>query len=286
MTLSSEELRHRLDGIRNLPTLPAIYQKVQAVMRDADSSARDVGAVVAEDPALTARLLKMVNSAFYGLSREISTIDQGVVILGLRELEHVILATTVLKVFPGKGAKTLFDLTEFWKHALGTAIAAREISRRTSIGRPDELFTMGLLHDIGKLVLDLFFYDDYVTVLNQVSTRTDPIRVIEQETLGFDHADVGAILAAKWELPMHLVDVIQYHHAPKKSAACQEEAAVVNFADVLCRAKNWGFPGDPHVPALAEGTIDLLHLEPSHIEPMMHIIEGHYQDGLALLELS
>ncbi len=144
---------------------------------------------------------------------------------------------------------------------------------------------MGLLHDIGKLVLDLFFYDDYVDVLKQVKTRTDAIGVIEQETLGFDHADVGAILAAKWELPMHLVDVIQHHHAPAQSAACQEEAAVVSFADVLARAKNWGSPGDPHIPALPEGAVDLLKLEPSHIEPMMHIIEGHYQDGLALLEL-
>ena len=286
MTLSMDTMRQQLDAVRNLPTLPDVYQQVQAVIRDPNSSARDVGAVVAEDASLTARLLKMVNSAFYGLSREVATIDQAVVILGLRELEHIILATTVLKVFPGGGTDSKFNLKEFWKHALGTAIAAREISRRCSVGRPEELFTMGLLHDLGKVVLDLFFYEEYAPVLDQVAGRSDPIVVIEQEVLGLTHADVGAILAAKWELPTHLVEVIQHHHDPTASETCAEEAAAVNLADMVCRAKNWGYPGDPHIPTLPEGARNLVTLEPGQVEATMHIIEEHYLDGVALLELA
>ncbi len=285
MTISFDDLRRRLDNIRNLPTLPVVYAKVQGIIRDTSSSARDVGAVVAEDPALTARLLKMVNSAFYGLGREVTTIDHAVVVLGLRELEHVILATTVLKIFPNRGTKSGFDITEFWKHALGTAILARELSRRLEVGDAEELFTMGLLHDIGKMVLALFFEDEYEEVLQAVATRTEVIGTIEEELLGFHHAEVGAIIAAKWDLPPRLVDVIHYHHKPRESETCQAEAAVINLADMICRAKNWGNPGDPYIPALADGTRELVPFEPMRVEPLMRLVERHYQDATTVFDL-
>ena len=176
-------------------------------------------------------------------------------------------------------------MPQFWKHALGTAIASREVARRLGVGNPEEIFTMGLLHDIGKVVLALFFEKDYAAVLTEVGVRNAPIGDIEEELLGFHHAQVGAILSAKWDLPPRLVDVVLYHHAPLSSEACQAEAAVVNLADMLCRAKNWGFPGDPHIPALAEGTLELLSFDVSHVEPLMHLIEQHYQDGIALLDV-
>lgn len=285
MTITPEELRRRLDGIRNLPTLPDVYAKVQAIIQDPNSSARDVGAVVAEDPALTARLLKMVNSAFYGMRQEVSTIDHAVVVLGTRELEHVILATTVLKVFPHREGEARFNLQAFWRHALGTAIAAREVSRRMQMGKPEELFTMGLLHDIGKIVLDLYFQDEYAAVLDAIAQRDQPIGVIEEELLGFDHAAVGSILAAKWELPPRLVDVIQHHHAPLGSDVCRQESAMVNLADMLCRVKNWGYPGDPHIPALAKGAREAVGLDMAHVAPLMQLIEQHFHDGITLLDL-
>ena len=283
MTISPETLERRIDGIHNLPTLPDMYEKVQDVIRRPNSNARDVGAVVAEDPALTGRLLRMVNSAFYSLVREITTIDQAVVVLGMRELEHAVLATSILKVFAGRDTNPLFNVQEFWKHALGTAVASREISRRLGAGKPHEMFTMGLLHDIGKLVLDLFFTNDFGQVLEEVQKGRRPIVEVEREVLGVTHADVGGILARKWSLPDALVEVIQYHHAPLESETCQQEAAVVNLADMLCRAKSWGFPGDPFVPELAEGTQALLGLEASHVAPLMQILDEHYQDAVTLL---
>jgi len=285
MTISQHDLRRRLDGIRNLPTLPDVYHKVQTIIRNPNSSASDVGRVVAEDPALTARILKMVNSAFYGLRREVATIDQAVVVLGLRELEHVVLATSVLKVFPGRGAQAQFNLREYWKHALGSAIAARAIARQLGIGDPNEAFTMGLLHSIGKLVLDLFFFDEYVNVLNKVQESGGFILEAEADILGFTHADVGAILAAKWELPPRLVEVIQHYPVPAKSSECAREAAVVNLADVLARAKGWGFWGDSLVPPIGAGVQQALGMEPGMIEPLMQTIDEHFVDGVALLEL-
>lgn len=285
MSLTLDALQQRLDGIRNLPTLPAVYGKLQGVIRDDRSSAKDVGRVVEEDPALTARLLKMVNSAFYGMPREITTVDQAVVILGLRELEHAVLATSILKVFPGRGSQALFDLHQFWKHALGTAVAAREVARRFTRGNPHEAFTMGLLHDIGKVVLNLFFFDEYVPVLEQVRQRNEAIGTVEQDVLGFTHADVGAILAAKWDLPPRIVEVIQHHHTPAASEHCAEAAAVVNLADMLCRAMGWGFPGDPLVPALADDARERVGIRPEDVASLLQATDEQYHDALAILAL-
>lgn len=187
------------------------------LMADPRTSADTLGKALSTDPALVSKVLKLVNSAFYGFPGRIGTISQAVVILGFSSIRNLVLTTSILQMFGTKGEKAGFDVEAFWIHSLQTAAMARQLALEKGQAYIEEAFIGGLLHDMGRMVLSQKFPDEFEKVILHSQEQKITLRQSEARVLGITHSDIGAWLAQKWNLPAPLVDVIQYHHRPKEA---------------------------------------------------------------------
>jgi putative nucleotidyltransferase with HDIG domain len=217
-TASEKKIKLVVNRIHNLPTPPIVFAQVNKVINDPNTSAYQIGSIVAEDPALSAKILKLTNSAFYGLSRTITSVKQAIVILGLDVVRSLVLSASVFDAFSKQYKIDKDYLDAFWRHSLSVAFMARIISRTKSFPsflEAEESFSAGLLHDIGKLVIFAQMPDDCKKVAKALLDNPNlPGNMIEEEILGFDHAAVGSYLSQKWNLPESLAVAINHHHNP------------------------------------------------------------------------
>lgn len=218
-----KRLKQVVANIRNLPTPPIVFQQIQKVMNDPGASAVKIGSIIAEDPAMSVKVLKLTNSAFYGLSREIESVSQAVLVIGTEAIRNLILAASVLDMFNSKGATQDYQ-NRFWRHSLATGacsrILARQIRSRGMVD-PDSAFSAGLLHDIGKMVIVCFMPREFEMIQEARKEMPNaPDFEVEQQALGFHHAHVGSFLGQQWKLPARLLDAVAWHHHPQ---LCQSD---------------------------------------------------------------
>ncbi len=235
--------------IKSIPTLPEVYCQVSEMLENPKTSASAVATVISRDPSLTAKLLKMVNSAFYGLPQQVSTLTHALVLMGFSTLKSLILTMGLTDVFrPSKNDN--FSRPEFWAHCFGTGLIAKSIAIRLRRKNVEEIFIQGLLHDIGKIVLDKYVNDAFNKIVELTIKRDCLIVESERDVLGFTHADVGAIVARSWNLPENICQSIEFHHHPANVNNNSVEAGIVHLADIVCRTKMIGDGGDKRVPLL------------------------------------
>jgi len=235
-----------LDEDVTLVSLPHIFTEINRVISDPRSSAVHVAEVISKDPNLTARLLRIVNSAFYGFPSKIDTISRAVTILGSKELSTLALGTSVLEIFKDIPAD-LVDMKSFWEHSFACGIAARMIASYKNIVNTERLFVAGLLHDIGRLVNYRYLPRQGREMLLHAQRTDSLLRTAELEVLGFDHTQIGAMLMQKWKLPVILEQAVGYHHQPMLSQH-PREASIVHIADILLNALMIGTSGERFVP--------------------------------------
>jgi putative nucleotidyltransferase with HDIG domain len=246
---SSEKiLGSLLDEDVSLASLPHIFIEISRVLNDPRSSAIHVADVIGKDPNLAARLLRVVNSAFYGFPAKISTISRAVVILGSRQLSALALGTSVVKIFKDIPAD-LVDMKSFWEHSIACGIAARMIASYKNMANTERLFVAGLLHDVGRIVIYKYLPDQGREMLLHAQQNDCLLRSAELEVLGFDHAQIGAMLMQKWKLPLILEQALEFHHQPAPSQSFLE-ASIVHIADILINALRIGTSGERFVPPL------------------------------------
>jgi len=227
--------------VEQLPSLPAIVHQLVAVTDNPDATIEMVEAVIRADQSLAAKILKMVNSAFFALSSRVSTISHAVVILGFDAVRNTALTVCTYDYLAQCGLDTQFDKRRFWEHATAVGIFSKQLSATVRYKKTDEAFVAGLLHDLGKLVLDEYFASGFAQALERCRTTGVPLEVCEKEVLGFDHCYAGAAVARKWRFPIQLVDAIEEHHAP---AATNVLCACVKLADMMARAWRQGASGN------------------------------------------
>jgi putative nucleotidyltransferase with HDIG domain len=247
--LPPEETRRLVQRIVDLPTLPIIVPQVLRLVEDQRSSAGDLAQVIGSDQALTSRILRLANSAFYGFRREIVTINHAVVLLGFDTVKSIVLAATVFDALRDGDVVSSFDREQFWLHVGAAAAAARRVARATRAADPEAAFVGGLLHDIGKVVLDRFFYRRYAEAARLSVEMSCPIREAEVSLFSVNHAMVGQWLAERWRFPAAIVEPVAFHHRPVAAGPSQWGlAAVVHLADILTRNAGIGSGGDPLIP--------------------------------------
>ncbi|MFW5856942.1 MAG: HDOD domain-containing protein [Planctomycetota bacterium] len=246
--------------IESLPTLPEVYTTVSRMLENPKVSASDIAEVISRDPAITAKLLKIVNSAFYGLPQQVSTLTHALVLLGFSTVKSLLLATSLTQVF-GKAGTDRFDRPAFWTHCFATGLVAKSIAIRIGYVKVEEMFIQGLLHDIGKIVLDQYAPDEFAAVLAAAEEERILLREAEERLLGFDHSEVGALVAKRWNFPPHFAHSIGRHHRPRTADRLLQEASMVHLADIVCRAKQIGYGGDPCIPALSALAWKALNLD-------------------------
>ena len=280
-------LKRIVGRVRDLPTLPRTVLKITELVNDPKSSAKDLAKVITDDQVLTARLLKLVNSSFYGFPQRISTVTGAIVLLGFDAIRNLLLTTSVFGLFSTRDKEDHFGVERFWDHSLGCAVGAKVIGDYLRYDKIEELFVSGLLHDIGKIVELLFLSKDFDQVIQTVEDENILMVDAERRVLEYTHADVGKLLAEKWNMSSKLVNVIAYHHQPDLAGRFYKEAAVISLADILCRAMDMGSGGDNRIPALDKGAWEILQLNVSAIEPIAEEMERQYQDiSMFLTELS
>jgi putative nucleotidyltransferase with HDIG domain len=280
MALNLQQLMVRVD---DLPTLPETFLRITQIVNNPRASAKDLAAVIGDDQVLTARLLRLVNSSFYGFPQKVSTVTGAIVLLGFDAIRSLLLSSSVFEIFPGKRRKNQHELAALWDHALGCAVAAKVIGGRLRYDNIEELFVGGLLHDIGKIVEMVYLPGDFNKVRNLVKEKDLLILEAEREVLGVSHAEVGTLLASQWRLPQKLVKVIETHHSPEEAANFGKEASVVHLADILCRALELGSGGDPLVPPLSSFSWTTLGLEQGVLASIMEETAAGYKDMRSVL---
>jgi len=214
--------------IGELPPMPDVAQRAMTLIQDPDSNISEVADILSLDEALTSLILRWANSAYYGLARPVSTVKQSMVYLGYRTVENLILAASMVNLMDQPLRGYHMERGELWKHAIGVAAGARSITKIFGRRRAEDAYYAGLLCDIGKLALDVYLRDRTVRTA-AVQDRT--YILIEEELVGVNHAELGAAIAQKWNLPLELQDAIAYHHDPENATEGEILAAAVHVAD-------------------------------------------------------
>jgi HD-like signal output (HDOD) protein len=242
--------------LRSLEPLPQVAMRVMEISRKDDVVPRDLAAVVRTDAAITAKVLKLCNSAYYGFQREIASLDEASNLLGTRTLTNLVLTSCGGQYFRNFGESTESSREHLWERSVTIALAASILARLHGEVDKSRAYTVGLLQNIGHLVLDRFLHDERETILNEVRSGS-PLLAAEENILGLHHAEVGARLAERWEFPEVLVDTIRHHHVPSAAKVDPELAAVVQMAEHVTTVREVGQGLGGLVAELAGYSLDL-----------------------------
>ena len=229
--------------IGDIATLPEVTVKIIDMVEDPKSTARDLHEIIKNDPALSAKILKVVNSAFYGLPGQIANMNRAIVLLGLSAVKNIAIAASISHVFKVDKPHPHFSGKELWRHAVGVAVASRrlEVAGGTEFG-PEELFLGGLIHDLGILVERQAFGDRFLPVVETCIETQGDFREAEVAKLGADHQDFGQALGSRWKFPKHLLSAMGYHHNPEVLPDKEQRfVSYIQVADMLCCQEEIGF---------------------------------------------
>jgi HD-like signal output (HDOD) protein len=247
-----EKIRREIEEIGALPTLPDVPMKILEIIAKEDSSMQDVAKMIERDPSLAANILKVANSPYYGVRQKVATLQLALTILGLNEIINAVTSLSVVRMFPVRSKSDGFDRFKFWRHSFGCAAASQMLGREMRFDTMGVEFVAGLIHDIGKLIIDQFFPAKMRAI--HALRQKDGLSLQEAEirALGVDHATLGSWLAENWRLPPVLVESIMYHHRPLDVLALATPSqnpaltAIVHLADILASEPGLGFSETAH----------------------------------------
>lgn len=235
--------RDLVQGVVRLVSLPEVCIRIGEMLDDPMVSASDLGQVISQDASLTARLLKIVNSAFYGFPSRIETVTRAITIIGMRELRGLVLAASVIEAF-GNIPNRLIDMSAFWRHSVYCGVVAQLLARRCHVLHGERLFVAGLLHDIGKLILANRLPGRMQEVQQLMADEAMPASLAERVVLGFDHATVGGALLDAWKMPSSLRESVAFHHSPEEATTDALDVALVHIANIMTGLAEESFDGD------------------------------------------
>lgn len=219
------------DNIK-LVSLPAVVMKINQLLEDPNSTAADIAHFISQDPALTAQLLKVVNSPFYNFPSKVDTISMAVTILGTRQLRDLVIATTMVNHFK-TDPDTGFDIEKFWCHSITAGIAARSIAISRKIPNPERLFISGLVHDIGKMIMSILLPRESLTLMRACDDPDNELDGLEKEIFGFTHSEMAEALLVAWQFPDTISQPVSHHHDLDVFDDFKKDTAVVHVANVI-----------------------------------------------------
>ncbi len=282
-----------INRINSFPTLPSIVAQVMQVIADPQSSARDLSEVIIADPAMTAMILKIANSPFFGLPKKVASLQHAIAIIGFSEIRNLVLARSICQSFKTLPKNAKFDMRRFWNHSFLCGLAAKIIAADFKPGNI-EFFVAGLIHDIGKLVLYMVHPQEFCRLSMEDKMGGPQLRVAEKAAFGFAHDEAGMRLVKRWLLPTTLVAGVGFHHQPYNAKDHPVHALVVHLADLLARLNETKeenidvsglresfFQDDTLVLAQSCG----LELTPAVLSKFEHSLDMHAKEDASLFQM-
>lgn len=239
--MSESAIKEIILNAKDLPAMPHVASKVLELAGNPETTAHRLQKVIQDDQAMAARILKIANSALYGCSRKIKTLTEAIVMLGFNTIRSLVVTSAARNMYLKEGRTMGLKERLLWEHSIGTAIACRILVSGRHPQLAEEAFLAGLMHDIGKLVLNQYASETFDAVVQEVYNDGRQFIEVERELLGFDHAEVGSLLASKWKLSNALEEAISLHHT---EGACNEDRLVLCYLDLannLCKREGVGF---------------------------------------------
>lgn len=267
-----------IETVNDIPALPHVVVRIMQLTDDPNATAQDIHSVLNQDQAMTARVLRLANSAYYGYARRIATITDAVVLLGFTTIRSIVMAAAVSELLNKRIEGYALEEGELWRHSQACAITARFLARRCKFAQVDLAYTAGLLHDIGKVILNRYMKDAYHEVVELVSTQEMPFMQAEEQVLGCNHALIGARVAEKWSLPGHLVEAIQLHHYPDLAQTNEKLTAIVHIADAICLSMGIGVGVDGLLYPVSAHAVKILGISELDIENQVSELADVFAD--------
>lgn len=270
-----------LKKISNLPSLPTVVMELLVSIDQEDVSVDALAIKIAQDQALTARTLRLANSSFYGMQRQITTIDEAILTLGFRTVRSVVTTAALIETFT-KSSPSDFEIASFWRHAIATAVCARELGPYLKIN-PEYAYTTGLLHDIGRLVLATQFQPNYTATLAYRLQQDCSLLTAEREVLGLDHAVVGHALTQHWKFPETMQQALAAHHSPLDEAPKPMQVVII-AADAIAHALDLSMEPNDAVPALPTGLWTHLAINDNDLLKVFANVEKQFSQASLVLD--
>ena len=283
MDIHPRELR---SFVTELPTLPVVFQELFSRMQDPDTQVSELSEVITRDQALTVKILKLVNSAFYGRSSQITTINRAVIIMGFQAVRSAALAVSVFERFKGmESGASAFTMEGFWRHSIGVSCLAKQMSQVLGIGQPEDAFVAGLLHDIGKLVMMQHFPNDVDELTRAASEQQLTWQAGEEALFPIHHYTIGRALFRAWNFPAPVVEAVFCHHNPERASRHAVLACLVNLADFFSYHMECGCPGASAPRTHSQDAANLVGLTPDLANQVLEGAQEELDESLELLKL-
>ena len=275
--------------ISHIATLPEITVKIIELVENPTSTAQDLHNVISNDPALCSRILKVVNSSFYGLPGQIGSINRAIVLLGLNAVKNIAISASLAKLFRGGDLCTRFSARDLWQHSIATATAAKLLADELNIGIPDEAFLAGLIHDIGVMVEMQVNREKLIEVINALEPDDEgapqkDMMALELEVFGANHEQFGKALCEKWKFPSVFANVTGHHHNPMElSEGARTMACLIYVADRVAGMLEDGYRMDLEDLALDAEILDELNIDGDRIQRVADSLEQAIEETSLML---
>lgn len=269
--MSKASLEQIVRKVRDMPSLPDTMMQIIGLTEDPESTVKDLEEVILKDQTLTSKVLQLANSTHYGYSRRISTISEATVLLGFQAIKSIALASSVNKILvkelPGYGLKK----NMLWEQSQSCAIIARFIAKKLRIKNinPEEAYIAGLLRDIGKVILNYYVTNEFYQIVEIVQSGEKTFLEAEKEVLGFDHGQIGAKVAEKWNFPVDLVEAIAYHHIPQEAKNNPTLVSIIHIADTIVMMLGIDLGIDSLKYNFSRYAMDILNIDEHTIEQII-----------------
>jgi HD-like signal output (HDOD) protein len=286
-TARIERWKPILEKLNDIPTLPVVATRVTELINDPNSSSADIADVLKKDQVLTAKVLKLINSPYYGIPGEVTDVKRALAYLGFNTLAQLVLSISVISAFK-ENNNTRFSLQGFWKHALGTAVASEVIAKKTGYPKPEECFTCGLLHDIGKIVLLKIAPEEFLRVVELAEIAKISFAEAERRLEVPTHGYLGEYIADKWRLPMVIRVSIRYHHADVSGMetileSMKRAVQIVSLANQITVKENIGYSGDASGGLIGSATLEPLGLADTDVKGIVERVQKEFDNASAFL---
>lgn len=249
----SKKINEIVSKVEQIPTLPVISKRIMELLHNDDEPMARIGELIEQDLSIATRILKIANSPFYGTLNTITSINHALAVLGLNEVKGILAAVSIHNFFPPEAEDSIFSREKFWEHSVVCSQVAKLLARHYSITDDGSLFLSGLIHDMGKVIFDVYFHEEFTRIVDCVAAEKIPFSKAEKRILGVTHYQVAAKVLQQWHIPKKITFQVFYHHAPWQDKTYPTESGLIYLANIF--AKLAGFPATEFEPKLSASEI-------------------------------